>query len=102
MNTLIAVSIAPFGAGDNLSSEVAEVIRVIEASGLPCRTTAMNTEIEGEWDDVMKVVKDATFVLANKGFRTNVTLRADIRPGHTNTINSKIEKLDKILGGKRG
>ena len=102
MNTLIALSIAPFGVGEELSKEVAEVIRVIEASGLPCRTTAMYTEIEGEWDEVMKVVKDATFVLASKGYRTSVTLKADIRPGFTNTMHTKIEKIDNILGGKRG
>ena len=46
----------------------------------------------------MNVVKEATFVLASKGIRTSVILRADIRPGRTNTINSKIEKLDSILG----
>ena len=102
MNTLIALSIAPFGVGEELSKEVAEVIRIIEASGLPSRTTSMYTEIEGEWDAVMKVVKDATFVLAEKGYRTSVTLKADIRPGFTNTMNTKIEKIDNILGGKRG
>ena len=102
MNTLISVSIYPMGTGENLSAHVAEVIKVIEASGLPNRTTAMATEIEGEWDEVMKVVKDATFVLAEKGFRTGVTFRADIRPGRTNTINTKLQKIDSILGGKRG
>jgi len=102
MNTLIAVNIAPFGVGEELSEHIAEVIRVIEASGLPSRTTSMFTEIEGEWDKVMQVVKDATFVLAEKGLRTSVTLKADIRPGYTNRMKGKIEKLDSILGGKRG
>ena len=98
MNTLVSVAIVPIGAGDSLSKHVAEIVRVIEASGLPNRTTAMSTEIEGDWDDVMKVVKEATTVLTSKGIRTSVILRADIRPGRTNTINSKIEKLDSILG----
>ena len=98
MNTLAAIAIVPLGAGDSLSSYVAEVVKVIEASGLPNRTTSMSTEIEGDWDDVMAVVKDAAFVLASKGIRTNVSFRADIRPGRTNTINTKIEKLESILG----
>jgi uncharacterized protein YqgV (UPF0045/DUF77 family) len=59
----------------------------------------MFTEIEGEWDEVMKVVKDATFVLANKGIRTEVVLKADIRPGFKNMIHSKVNKVDDILGG---
>ncbi|MBA4698274.1 MAG: thiamine-binding protein [Ruminococcus sp.] len=98
MNVLVAIAIAPFGVGDELVSEVAEVVKVIRESGLPNRTTAMFTEIEGEWDAVMKVVKDATFVLANKGIRTEVVLKADIRPGFTNTINTKINKVNDILG----
>lgn len=100
MNTLVAVAIAPYGVGDELASEVAEVVKIIRESGLPNRTTSMFTEIEGEWDEVMKVVKDATFVLAQKGIRTEVVLKADIRPGFKNTINTKVNKVDEILGGK--
>jgi uncharacterized protein (TIGR00106 family) len=99
MNTLIAVAIAPLGIGDELASEIAEVVKIIRESGLPNRTTSMFTEIEGEWDEVMKVVKDATFVLANKGIRTEVVLKADVRPGFTNMLNSKVEKVNDILGG---
>jgi len=100
VNTLVAVSIAPLGVGDELSAAVAEVVKVIRQSGLPNRTTAMYTEIEGDWDEVMKVVRDATFVLAGKGIRTQVVLKADVRPGHVNMMQSKVEKINKILGGQ--
>jgi uncharacterized protein YqgV (UPF0045/DUF77 family) len=62
----------------------------------------MFTEIEGEWDDVMKVVKNAAFVLAEKGIRTEVVLKADIRPGYTDMLHTKVEKVNRILksGGK--
>lgn len=98
MNTLVAVAIAPFGVGDELAEHVAEVVRVIRASGLPCRTNSMFTEIEGDWDEVMDVVKRATFVLAKQGIRTEVILKADLRPGHTGTMESKVRKVDDILG----
>ena len=97
MNTLIAVAIAPFGVGDELAPYVAEAVRVIRDSGLPYRTTSMFTEIEGEWDEVMAVVKEATFALAEQGILTELVLKSDIRPGHTNTINRKIEKVDELL-----
>ncbi|MCL2355733.1 MAG: MTH1187 family thiamine-binding protein [Defluviitaleaceae bacterium] len=100
MNTLVSLSIFPVGVGENLSAHVSEVVKIIEASGLPHRTTAMSTEIEGDWDAVMRVVKDATFVLAEKGLRTMVNFRADIRPGRTGTLTSKVEKLDSILRGE--
>ena len=89
MNTLIAVAIAPCGTGDELSAEVAEVV--------PSRTTSMFTEIEGEWDEVMQVVKDATFVLAEKGIRTEVVLKADVRPGFDHMMDGKLERLDAQL-----
>ena len=57
----------------------------------------MFTEIEGEWDDVMRVVKDATFVLAQKGLRTELVLKADIRPGYTNTMDGKLERLESSI-----
>lgn len=97
MNTLVAVAIAPCGVGDELSAEVAEVVQVIRASGLPNRTTSMFTEMEGDWDEVMKVVKEATFVLAEKGIRTEVVLKADIRPGHRDMLHTKVEKVNTIL-----
>lgn len=67
MNTLVAVAIAPFGVGDELAPEVAEVVRVIRESGLPNKTYSMFTEIEGEWDEVMAVVRNATFVIGSEG-----------------------------------
>lgn len=97
MNTLVAVAIAPIGIGDGLAEEVAKVVRVIKESGLPSRTSSMFTEIEGPWDEVMEVVKRATFVLAERGIRTEVILKADIKPGHENTMNKKLESLNKYL-----
>ena len=101
MNTLIALAIAPCGVGDEMAPYVAEVVKVIRDSGLPCRTNSMFTEIEGEWDDVMKVVKDATFVLADKGIRTEVVLKADIRPGFTDMMHEKTKKVDNIIGEQK-
>ena len=100
MNTLVAVAIAPCGVGDEISLEVAEVIKVIRASGLPNRTNSMFTEIEGDWDEVMKVIKEATFVLAGKGIRTEVVFKADIRPGFTGMLQAKVDKVEDILGGQ--
>lgn len=97
MNTLVAVAIAPFGIGEELSKEVSEVVKVIRESGLPNKTYSMFTEIEGEWDEVMKVVKDATFVLAEKGIRTEVIMKMDIRPGYENMMNEKLVRMENEM-----
>lgn len=100
MNTLIAVAIAPCGMGDEMAPEVAEAVKIIRESGLPYHTTSMFTEIEGEWDEVMQTVKAAAFVLADKGIRTEVVLKADIRPGYTDMLHAKVDKVNDILGGE--
>ena len=97
MNTLIAVAIAPCGVGEELAEYVADVVKVIRESGLPNKTTSMFTEIEGEYDAVMDVVKKATFVLAEKGIRTEVVLKMDIRPGFTDMMNKKLDRLEEHL-----
>ena len=97
MNTLIALAIAPVGVGEELSAHVAEVVKVIRESGLPNKTTAMFTEIEGDWDDVMAVVKRATFVLAERGIRTEVVLKADIRPNFERMMTGKLDRLNSAL-----
>lgn len=97
MNTLVAVAIAPFGVGDELAPYVTEAVRVIRDSGLPYRTNSMFTEIEGPWDEVMAVVRDATFVLAEQGIRTEVILKADVRPGFERMMDSKVEKVEELL-----
>ena len=97
MNTLVAVAISPCGTGDELSSDVAMVVDVIRKSGLKNRTNSMFTEIEGEWDEVMKTVKEATMILADKGIRTEVVLKADVRPGYKDMMDGKIERLEKKI-----
>ena len=57
----------------------------------------MFTEIEGEWDDVMAVVKKATQIFTDKGIRTEVIIKADIRPGYTNMMDGKLERLEKAI-----
>lgn len=101
MNTLIAVAIAPCGTGDEMSEAVTSVIKMIRESGLPNRTSSMFTEIEGEWDAVMAVVKKAAFVLAEQGIRTEVVLKADIRPGYTNMMQSKVAKVNELLEAEK-
>ena len=97
MNTLIAVAIAPFGVGDELSSEVAEVVKVIRESGLPNRTYSMFTEIEGEWDEVMPVIKAACEAVAETSPRVSLVLKADLRPGRSGEMRAKLDRLEGAI-----
>jgi uncharacterized protein (TIGR00106 family) len=94
---LVAFSVTPLGAGDSVGDLVAEAVRVVRASGLPNRTDAMFTTIEGEWDEVMAVVKQAVDAVAAHAPRVSVTLKADVRPGVTDGLTSKVEHIERAL-----
>jgi uncharacterized protein (TIGR00106 family) len=92
---LVAFSITPLGVGESVGKQVAEAVRVVRDSGLPNRTDAMFTTIEGEWDEVMDVVKHA--IDAVDAPRISLTLKADIRPGTTNALTKKVESVERHL-----
>ena len=96
---IVAISISPSGADDTggVSEAVAEAVRVIRASGLPCETNAMFTNIEGEWDEVMAVVKQAVDVVATSSPRVGLVLKADIRPGYDGQLAAKVERVEQHL-----
>ena len=96
---LVAFSISPAVTDERggVSAAVAEAVRVVRESGLPCETNAMFTNIEGEWDDVMAVVKRAVDVVAEKSPRVGLVLKADIRPGYDGQLTAKVERIDQRL-----
>jgi uncharacterized protein (TIGR00106 family) len=94
---LVAFSVTPIGAGESVGDAVAEAVRVVRASGLPNRTDAMFTTIEGEWDEVMAVVKRAVDVVAEAAPRVSVVLKADVRPGVTGALDAKVAHVEQRL-----
>ena len=94
---LIAFSITPLGVGEGVGEIVAEAVRVVRSSGLPNQTDSMFTTIEGDWDEVMAVVKDAVDAVAARAPRVSLVMKADIRPGVTDGLTSKVETIERYL-----
>ena len=96
---LVAFSVTPLGVGDAVAEYVADAVRVVRDSGLPNRTDAMFTTIEGDWDEVMPVIKQAVDAVAARAPRVSVVLKADIRPGVTGALTTKVDSLERHLSG---
>lgn len=97
---LVAFSVAPSGGHDadgSVHDAVAAAVRVVRESGLPNHTDSMFTTIEGDWDEVFAVVKAATEAVGAWGPRVSLVLKADIRPGRTGELTSKVERLEAAL-----
>ncbi len=102
---LVAFSVAPSGSSDtsrensdgSVHDAVAAAVAVVRESGLPNHTDAMFTTIEGEWDEVMAVVKNATDAVGRYGSRVSLVLKADIRPGYTDELTGKVDRLEAAI-----
>ncbi|TYB43569.1 MTH1187 family thiamine-binding protein [Actinomadura chibensis] len=94
---LVAFSVTPLGAGEEVGGLVAEAVRVVRESGLPNRTDAMFTTVEGEWDEVMAVVKAAADAVAARAPRVSLVIKADLRPGVTGALDAKVESIERHL-----
>nr|WP_145491088.1 MULTISPECIES: MTH1187 family thiamine-binding protein [Streptomyces] len=95
---IVAFSVTPLGVGEDVGECVADAVRVVRESGLPNRTDAMFTSIEGEsWDEVMDVVRRAVAAVEARAPRVSLVLKADIRPGVTDGLTSKVETVERHL-----
>ena len=94
---LVAFSVTPLGVGEAVAEYVADAVRVVRDSGLENRTDAMFTTIEGDWDEVMDVVKRAVEAVAALAPRVSLVLKADVRPAVTGALQAKVESLERYL-----
>ena len=81
---LVAFSITPLGAGEAVGEIVAEAVRVVRASGLPTRTAAMFPPGAGDAG-------------AARAPRVSLVRKADLRPGVTDGLTSKVETVERYL-----
>ncbi len=94
---LVAFSITPLGVGDSVSANVADAVRIVRESGLPNETNAMFTNVEGEWDEVMAVIKSCIDTIAEVAPRVSVVVKIDHRPGHPHALTTKVEAVERRL-----
>ena len=96
---LVAFSISPSATdpAGSVSEAVARAVEVVRDSGLPCETNAMFTNVEGEWDEVMAVVKRAVEAVAAVSPRVSLVLKADIRPGYIGQLSAKVQRIEHEL-----
>jgi uncharacterized protein (TIGR00106 family) len=94
---LAEFSITPIGAGESLSTYVAECMKIVKESGLPHELTAMGTIVEGEWDEVMAVIKACHMAVRAKCRRVSTLIKIDDREAPPGRIKVKVESVLKKL-----
>jgi uncharacterized protein (TIGR00106 family) len=101
MNTIVEFCIIPLGVGVSLSEYIAACEQVLEEAGLKVELHANGTNIEGDWDAVMKAVKQCHQRVHEMGApRISTSLRVGTRTDRGQTLSDKIQSVQEKM--KRG
>lgn len=95
---LVEFTIIPIGVGSSIGDQLAEVLRIVDASGLPYKINPMGTVIEGEWDEIMKLIKKCHRTVMKTGERALTTISIDDRKGKPNRIDEKVKSIERRIG----
>ena len=99
MKVIVDVCVVPVGVGVSVSAYVAACQEVIEQAGLTHQMHAYGTNIEGDWDEVMSVVKRCHQRVHELGApRITTTLKLGTRVDRAQTMDDKIQSVQKKLG----
>jgi len=95
---LLEFSMYPLDKGPSLSTYVAKSLDIIDRSGLEYQCHAMGTIIEGEFDQVMDVVRQCFQAMQTDCDRIECVIKIDYRKGQTGRLRSKVESVEAKLG----
>jgi uncharacterized protein YqgV (UPF0045/DUF77 family) len=94
---LFGITLYPMG-DESLAGPVADFIDDLEAADLPHQVTAMETVVEGEWNQVMPVVRGAYERLLANHDRVFLEIRVDEHRGVEGRLRGAVEDVDRELG----
>lgn len=95
---LVQISVTPLGTGTSLSDEIAEVLRLVDESGLPYLLTPSGTCVEGEWDEVMPLVRRCHERVRELSPHVVTTLRIEDQEGKRNQITENVRSVEERVG----
>ena len=95
---LIEFSVIPIGVGESMGDQIAKVLKIVDESGLPYKANPMGTVIEGNWDEVMAIIKKCHQEVIKSSPRIVTSISIDDRPGKPNRITEKLKSVEKRLG----
>ncbi len=95
---LIEFTIVPVGSGSSIGDRLAEVLKIVDESGLPYKINPMGTVVEGEWDELFGLIRKCHDTVMKKEERVLTTISVDDRKGKPNRLEEKVKSVEKRLG----
>ena len=90
----------PTDKGESVSEYVAQIIDVIDQSGVTYQLTPMSTILEGSWEEVFAVITACFNILEPASRRISASVKVDYRKGDESRMFSKISRVENLLQRK--
>ncbi|MFO0773337.1 MAG: MTH1187 family thiamine-binding protein [Nitrospiraceae bacterium] len=97
---LLEFSMSPLGKGESVSKYVSRSLKIIDKSGVDYRLNPMGTVLEGEWDEVMDVVRRCYERMRKDCNRISCSIKIDARKGAKGRLTTKVASVERRLGKK--
>jgi uncharacterized protein (TIGR00106 family) len=94
---IVEFTIIPIGKGESISEYVSQVVDIVDDSGIDYKLTPMGTIIEGEWNEVMDLIKKCHHHVKDQSNRVDTRIVIDDRKGKKNRITRKIKSVESKL-----
>jgi len=91
-------SIVPLGAQEELKEAIAQVLALVDESGLPYQLTAMSTLVEGDWEPVMELIRRCHDAMRAQFPRVLTSITIDDRAGAVGRLEGKVRDVEEVLG----
>jgi uncharacterized protein (TIGR00106 family) len=95
---LLELSVIPLGRGRSISADIADLVKIIDASGLDYRLTAAGTILEGSWEQLMDLARKCHTEMRTKTERVVTFMKVDDYAEHTGRLTAAVASVEKKVG----
>ncbi len=95
---LVELSVMPVGSGASVSTEIAKALELVDAAGLPYQLTPSATLIEGEWDEVMPLIRRCHDRLRESSSHVITTIKIEDDAGERNKLKRNVSSVEEKVG----
>ncbi len=95
---LLELSVIPLGRGRSISADLADVVKIIDASGLDYRLTAAGTILEGNWEQLMDVARKCHAAMRKKTERVVTLMKVDDYAERTGRLTAAVASIEQKVG----
>ena len=94
---LVELSITPLTGDTHISNEIAGILHIIEDSDVPYQLTPTGTCLEGEWDDVMPVIRQCHEQAREYAPHVITDLKIEDQDGAVDQLSENIRSVQEQL-----